>query len=814
MVITFNLFSVKHSMRARPSAATRALHSSSRPRRLIPALLGALACLGTGVQAAPIDVDIPPQNLAQALHQLGRQANLQVLYSQDLVDGQRSPAVQGRMEPAEALERLLKGRNIRYSIQHNTVTLTPMPLTATLPAISVVGALPDSDTYVATGTTAGTKTDTPLIEIPQSISVVTAAQIREQNPQTLGDAVRYTPGIVVQEGFNRTDDPFIIRGFDVRTNPGVMFRDGLKIPLPHYSAMSEPYALERIEVVKGPASVLYGQASPGGIVNVVSKRPTDSPLRELQLSGGSHSNRQLAGDFGGRIDDEGRLTYRLTGLARNADTMIDHVPDDRYYLAPALTWRISPDTSLTLLASYMKNKTINNAGYPLEGTVKYNPNGRIPRHRFTGEPDWSKWDQEVANVGYQFAHRFNDTWQFKQNLGYAQSRNRVNHAYWWTWVPGSDFSTAERGAYRRDDDAHGVSIDNQFEATWQSGRFRHNTLFGLDYTETSFTRKQYAGYNNLAPIDFFDPAYGSDVLLPAKPDTYTNEKRSQLGLYLQDQIKFDDKLVVVLSGRYDNADGSTLNKLSGVNTRTGDNAFTWRTGLLYLADNGLAPYISYSTSFQPQAGTTSPARGTTPFDPTKGKQWEAGVKYQPNGSNSFITASVFELTRTNVPTTDPANPVYSVQEGEVRSRGLELSATANLASGWNLIAAYTYTDAEITKSNSNTLGNTPEAVPRNMASLWSDYTVPSGALAGLNIGAGVRYMGSTYNNTNAAKVGDYTVFDAALRYDFGARSPSLKGWTADLTVRNLFDKDYVASCTYACFYGEGRTVLGRVTYKW
>ncbi|ETH38737.1 TonB-dependent receptor plug domain protein [Bordetella pertussis H918] len=228
---------------------------------------------------------------------------------------------------------------------------------------------------MATGTTAGTKTDTPLIEIPQSISVVTAAQIREQNPQTLGDAVRYTPGIVVQEGFNRTDDPFIIRGFDVRTNPGVMFRDGLKIPLPHYSAMSEPYALERIEVVKGPASVLYGQASPGGIVNVVSKRPTDSPLRELQLSGGSHSNRQLAGDFGGRIDDEGRLTYRLTGLARNADTMIDHVPDDRYYLAPALTWRISPDTSLTLLASYMKNKTINNAGYPLEGTVKYNPLG-------------------------------------------------------------------------------------------------------------------------------------------------------------------------------------------------------------------------------------------------------------------------------------------------------------------------------------------------------------------------------------------------------------------------------------------------------
>lgn len=801
-------------MQARSTAVSRAPLSPSRPRRLMLSLLGAFAWFSTSVYAAPVDIDIPPQSLAQALHELSRQAHLQVLYSQDLVEGLRSPSVQGRMEPAEALERLLEGRGIRYSIQNNTVTLSPQPLTATLPPVHVVGTLPDSETYVATVTTTGTKTDTPLIEVPQSISVVTAAQIREQNPQTLGDAVRYIPGIVVQEGFNRTDDPFIIRGFDVRTNPGVMFRDGLKVPLPHYSVMSEPFALDRIEVVKGPASVLYGQASPGGIVNVVSKRPTDTTLRELQLSGGSHNNKQLAGDFGGRIDDEGRLTYRLTGLVRNADTMIEHIPDDRLFLAPALTWRISPDTSLTLLASYMKNKTINNAGYPLEGSVLPNPNGRISRDRFTGEPDWSKWDQEVGNVGYQFAHRFNDTWQFRQNLNYAQSRNRVNHAYWSTWVPGSNFSTAERGAYRRDDDAHGVSVDNQFEAKWETGRFKQNVLFGLDYTETSFTRKQFAGYNNLTPINFFNPVYGSSVVLPAEPNTYTNETRSQVGLYLQDQIKFDDKLVMVLGGRYDSADGKTLNKLTDRDTRSNDNAFTYRAGLLYLADNGLAPYISYSTSFQPQTGTTSPTRGTTPFDPTEGKQWEAGVKYQPHGSNSFITASVFELTRTNVPTTDLDNPIYSVQEGEVRSRGVELSATANPMPGWNVIAAYTYTDAEVTKSNSNTLGRTPEAVPRNMASLWSDYTVQSGALAGVNVGAGVRYIGSTFNGANTVKVSDYTLFDLALRYDLGVRHPSLKGWTADLTVRNLFDKDYVATCTYACFFGESRTVLGRVTYKW
>ncbi len=777
-------------------------------------LLGALTLLSVSVQAAPVNIDIPPQSLAQALHELGRQADLQVLYSHDLVEGLRSPAVQGRMEPAEALERLLGGRGIRYSIQNGTITLTPMPQTTMLSPVNVVGSLPDSETYVATVTSAGTKTDTPLIEVPQSISVITAAQIREQNPQTLGDAVRYTPGIVVQEGFNRTDDPFIIRGFDVRTNPGVMFRDGLKVPLPHYSVMSEPYALDRIEVVKGPASVLYGQASPGGIVNVVSKRPTDTPLRELQLSGGSHDNKQLAGDFGGRIDEEGRLTYRLTGLVRGADTMIDDIPDDRYYLAPALTWRIGADTSLTLLASYMKNKTINNAGYPLEGTVKPNPNGRISRHRFTGEPDWSKWDQEVGTLGYQFAHRFNETWQFKQNLNYAQSRNRVNHVYWNTWVPGSNFSTAERGAYRRDDDAHGVSVDNQFDAKWELGRFKHNVLFGLDYTETYFTRKQYAGYNNLAPIDFFHPVYGSSVVLPSQPNTYTNEK-TQPGRPVPagpDQVRRQ-------------AGAGARRTLRRRRRQDAEQAqrqrHPQRRQCLHLARGPALPCRQRPRSLH-QLLDLVPAADrhhlpATRDDPVRAHQGQA------MGSGPEVPAQRLQLLRHGIRIRADPN-----QRPDGRSRQSDLQRAGRRSAfarrrtigdgeprlGLEPDRRLHLHRREVTKSNTNTLGNTPEAVPRNMVSLWSDYTVQSGPLAGLNFGGGVRYMGSTFNSANTAKVADYTLFDAAVRYDFGAHTPSLKGWTADLTVRNLFDKNYVASCTYACFYGEGRTVLGRVTYKW
>jgi iron complex outermembrane receptor protein len=766
--------------------------------------------------------NIPAGPLAASLRNLASTANVPLSFTADQTDGKTGKAVRGQFTPQGAFAVLLANSGLQAvrldSGAYVLRTATSINGEAVLPAVTATAdhaALTESASgYVAKRSATGTKTNTPLIEIPQSISVITEAQIREQNPQTLGDAVRYTSGVVVQEGFNRTDDPFIIRGFDVRTNPGVMYRDGLKLPLPHYSAMAEPYALESIEIVKGPASVLYGQAAPGGVVNIVSKRPTDKALREIQVSGGSHNNKQVAFDLGGPIDNDGKLTYRLTGLVRDSGTMIDYIPDDRYFIAPSLTWRISADTSLTVLSSFMRNKTINSAGYPLEGTVKYNPNGRIASRLFTGEPEWSKWDQDAGTLGYQFAHRINETWQFKQNLVYAQSSNRVNHAYLGGWQAGSNFSVAERGAYRRDDDAHGTSVDNQIHGSWSSGRFKHNVLFGLDYTRTSLTREQYAAFNNLTPLNLFNPQYGSAVVLPADPNTYTVETRNQTGFYAQDQIKIDDKLVLLLSGRYDDAKGKTVNKLTNKATESADTAFTWRAGMLYQADNGVSPYISYATSFQPQTGTTSPARGTTPFDPTKGKQWELGVKYQPVGFNSFMTASLFELTRTNVPTTDLANPIYNVQTGEVRSRGLELSATASLASGWNLIGAYTYTDAEITKSNNATKGNTPEAVPRNMLSLWSDYTVQGGGLAGLNVGGGARYIGSSFNTGNTAKVDSYTIFDAVLRYDLGAHNPAFKGISLDLTARNLFDKEYVASCTYACFYGERRSILGRITYKW
>lgn len=797
-------------------------------RALAAALLSTTAVAG-GVAAstsvhAQTAYSVPPGPLNRALAAFGSQSGTQISYEASIVRDKSSRGVTGAVTRKQAIAQLLQGTGLGYSFTDATSVVVSRGVagdgnlaadgSTRLDPIMIEGqqqsAFGHVDGYVATRGSSGTKTDTPLIETPQTVNVVTSDQIKAQGGKTLGDSVQYTPGIVVQEGFNRTDDPFMIRGYDVRTNPGVMYRDGLKVPLPHYSVVAEPYGLERVEILKGPASVLYGQAAAGGVVNTISKRPTKDGFREINTTFGSREHSQVSADMGGALDEEGIWSYRLTGLARDSDTMIDYIPDDRLYLAPSLTFSPSADTELTVLGSFMRNETINNAGYPFSGTVAANPNGRISSDLFTGEPGWSKWDQDVGTVGYQFSHRFADTWKFQQNVIAGKSSTDIHHAYTWSWVPGSNQSLLERGAYTRHDDAWGVTIDNNLSTEFSTAGLDHKLLFGFDYTTASLERKQAAGYNNLSPLNPFNPSYGSPVVIPAALNTHTDEDRTQLGLYMQDQIKLDN-WVLLLGGRYDIARQETTNRLTGTVTEIDDNAFTGRAGLVYLFDNGLAPYLSYSTSFQPQSGTD---RFGNSFDPTTGEQLEAGVKYQPVGWNSFVTFSLFEITRQNLLTADLSNPAFNIQQGEVRSRGVEISAVAELNNSWSLVASYTYTDAEVTKSNGVDLGRVPAGVPEHMASLWLDYTVDSGSLEGLKLGGGIRYMGETYDTTNAYRVPDFTLVDAAISYDFGVRNEDLKGLSLSVSAKNLFDKDYVSSCTYACFYGDRRSVYGTLSYKW
>lgn len=516
---------------------------------------------------------------------------------------------------------------------------------------------------------------------------------------------------------------------------------------------------------------------------------------------GSFDRKQLAGDFAGALTEDGGLSYRMTGLVRRSDTMTDYVPDDREFVQGSVRWEPNDDTSLTLLANYQNNETGFVYGLPAEGTVLDNINGDIDRDRFIGEPDFDKYDVQNHTLGYLLRHDINDQMTFRQNFLHFDGKTDWN--YVGAGAVDASQQLVSRGATARADENRSWSIDNQLEIKWDLGASQHTSLVGLDYTEQSFERVQYGG--SVADLNLFNPVYGSVVTLNNTPAGHGKQDSKQLGLYAQEHIKIADKWVVMLGGRYDKIESDSKNKLTNITTEDyNDDAFTGRVGLVYLFDNGLAPYISYSESFESPPGGQD-ANGSA-FQPTEGEQYEIGLRYQPEGQALSITASVYKLTQKNVTTTDLDNTAFSIQEGEVESKGFELEARANLTNNLNLIASYGYIDNAVTESNSGTEGNRFGAVPRHMASLWADYkfreTVP-----GLGLGAGARYYGRSYNLANTYEAPGFTVVDAVVNYSL---TPE---WSLALNINNVFDKEY-ATCSYACFYGVERSAVVTATYNW
>ncbi|MFC0409905.1 TonB-dependent siderophore receptor [Roseomonas elaeocarpi] len=673
--------------------------------------------------------------------------------------------------------------------------------------------------YVAPVTTTGSKTDTPIIEAPQSLGVVTRDQIDDQQAQSVSQALRYTAGVLPEVRPSNRYDSVFVRGFGGTGSSAayVNFLDGLRQQrgISYNVPGVDPWLLERIEVLRGPASVLYGQTGAGGLVNLVSKRPTEEPIHEVRLEAGNYGRVQSLFDFGGKLTEDGEFTYRLTGVARRADTQYDDTTESRIAIAPAVTWRPDNDTTLTILGNFQRDPEGGFYNFvPATGTVIANPRGKLRSSFFGGDPNFDDYERNQASIGYQFERRLDQVWTVRQNFRYsyidsdfkALSIRTVN----------ASTGAATRLATQSFDVANTFALDNQAQASFDTGPLRHTVLFGLDWARDSAKRKL-GSANSTAAFNIFQPLYYqyiTPLTIGAAQTTYQNQ--DQLGLYAQDQVAFG-KFRFNIGVRHDWATSETVTRSTSAHTSQDDGKTTWRTGLLYLFDNGLAPYASYSTSFLPNAGTSSPARGNTPFDPTTGEQYEAGVKYQPPGFNSYVQAAAYHIRQDNVLTTDPNNALYSVETGRIRSRGVELEARASLADGLDLIAAYSYIDAEVTRSNGTDLGKRVPQVPHNLASGWLNYRFNEGPLRGLELGGGVRYVGSTYGNTtNTFKVDDVTLFDAAIRYDVGAAIPQAKGLELTLNANNIADKSYVASCSseVACYYGNRLLLLGGVRLKW
>lgn len=671
--------------------------------------------------------------------------------------------------------------------------------------------------YTASQSVTATKTDTPILETPQSISVVTKDQATAQGAQTLTQALHYVPGVTSDiYSANTFFDSIKVRGFDAP-----QYLDGLRLPKDPGTQFAipriEPYGLERFEVLKGPSSGLYGQTEPGGLVNMVSKRPVFTPFVEMIGQLGSFDRLQGAFDVGGPLGGkDSKFAYRVTGLARDSGTQYDYQQDNKLFIAPSMTFQPSPDTSFTFISHYQK---IDNKGFqqyiPGVGSLYANPNGQIPSSRYLGEPSVDGYRLEQYGIGYAFEHRINDIFQFRQNLRFLSTGMDLAAARPESLT--ADLRSVNRSMNYVMADTRNFAVDNQLQADFNTGPFRHKVLAGIDYTNI----KSQSDYRStaIAAIDMFAPTYGAFVPQASSlaPIILRDDTQRQTGVYLQDQIKFD-RFTVTATGRHDEAATESESRGSfpppGL-TKSDNSANTGRVGLNYLFDFGLAPYVSYSTSFNPVLGTD---RLGNPFKPTTGKGQEIGVKYKPPGSNLLFTAAAFDITQRNVPTADPASVFFSVQTGEVQVKGFEFEVRGNVTKNLEIVGGYSHLDPRVTQSNDGNVGNFMVNVARQQASLWGVYTWFSGPLAGLGVGAGVRYVGESYADiANTFRIAPYTLYDAALYYDFAYLRPDWKGWKAQLNALNLFNHYYVASCVINniyCGMGAAQSVLLTLKYNW
>ncbi|MGR3889494.1 TonB-dependent siderophore receptor [Pseudomonas sp. 1152_12] len=808
---------------------SRTLETLLRPSLLAVAIalsapLASTALIAAEQASSVRAYNLPAAPLASTLNQIASQAGLALTLNPSLVLGKTSAPVKGQFDAQGALREALRGTGLQLE-QSSAGTYSLVAIADGVVALAETSIIAQANTesawgpvtgYLAARTAAGTKTDTALVEAPRSISVATRQQMQDRNVQNLDDAVKYMPGIVSSSyGSDTRYDWMRVRGFEP-----TQFLDGLPLPRGVYAnPKAETWNLDRLALLRGPASSVYGQTPPGGLLDMVSRRPSEESSHAIQLQYGSDNYRQINFASTGKIDDEGRFLYGVSGVVRDADTQVDHIDNKRYNIAPSLTWNIDTDTKLTLLSQFTRDDTGATSQFlPIVGTKIDSALGKVSHHKNLGDPDYEFYDRTYYALGYAFEHRFNDTWQFKQNLRYTKSELSFQQLTVgaFGYYPVDAAGNIGRTSTNVDENIGQFAVDNNFQADFSTADVTHTLLLGLDHqrTDTSYL----SIYGDAGRVNIFNPVNTTPVVRPARADAYYdyNQKTLQTGLYVQDQMALD-KWRLTLGGREDWVHQGTtyFNKNDATNTDRSKN-FSGNAALSYVFDSGFVPYLSYAESFQPASNASvDPLKS---YKPTEGKQWELGIKYQPPGSNTLLSAAVYDLTQKNVLVSSTGAGGQSVtdQTGEVKVKGLELEAVSDVTENLKVIAAYTLAKSEVQKGSFK--GNRLQLMPNQQASLWTDYTWHNGVLDGFGIGFGARYTGNTYGdqaNTWLGKANAYTVFDGAVHYDLGRLDSSLKGAALKLNATNLFNKDYISTCDASyCYFGDQRSVVASATYQW
>lgn len=630
--------------------------------------------------------------------------------------------------------------------------------------------------YSVPNATTATRTDTPIRDIPQSIQVVPRQVLEDQQIIRIGDALQNVSGVNNVGSYSGYDEEIRIRGFEVDTFQGGYFRDGIRL---FTFGFPETANLERIEVLKGPASILFGQAQPGGIVNLVTKKPLKEPYYSLQGTIGNYDTYRGAFDVSGPLNNSGTLLYRLNAFYENAGSFRDFVNGERLFIAPVITWAIGPNTSLTIDAEFTDDSRTMDDGIPAIGDRPAD----IPLSRFLSEP-FSEFKKQEYSVGYVFNHRFND------NLS-IQNAFRAQWLYPERYYPlfdslDEDTGELSRSAYWAGGEYANYSTQTDLLGKFATGSIQHQLLFGFEYSKTTENPNFQLGIS-YPSINIFDPVYVRERY-PIEPNFFRDDTTKTLGFYLQDQIDLTPNFKLLLGGRFDSFDQTRTTRDLGEPRQEfeqSDSKFSPRVGVVYQPIETVSLYASYTSSFRPNFGANRDA-SDDPFEPEEGRQYEIGVKTDFLDGRLNATLAAFDIKKQNVTTADPNNPDFSIQTGEQTSRGVELDVAGEIIPGWNIIASAAYVNAYISEDNTYEVGNRLDNAPEFSSSLWTTYEIQSGNLQGLGFGLGLYYVGDRQGDLdNSYVLTDYFRTDAAIYY-------RRNNWRAALNIRNLFDIDYFA----------------------
>jgi len=672
----------------------------------------------------------------------------------------------------------------------------------------------------STVASSATKSSTPLVETAQSVTVITRDEMDARGVLNLNQAVRYAAGVTADTrgGEGTRYDLFDLRGFTVPT-----FLDGLKFqdsPTGFAVAQTDTFRLDRVELLKGPASALYGQSSPGGLTAMSSKLPTDQRFYGgVTTTGGMFDLYRVDADVGGFATNDGMIRYRVYGTINGQHTQLSRTGSRRFSISPSFTFGGDGPTTLTLLGNYQYDPENGSyGGVPLIGSLKRASYGYLPRNFYDGDVSAEKFNRRQGAITYILNHRFNDDWSFSTRGRYDDIRTIYRSVYnngYYDSDDGTSGQMLSRSAYGTQEHTYNLAFDSQFKGNVRTGPLRHALMFGFDYMQQKANDTE--SYGDAPDLDVLHPDYHM-AISDLTPYLRYVTKSHQAGAYGQDEIRWK-RLILTGSIRNDWYRSRQVEYFEQSNTRQSASQITWRASGLYHFDFGLSPYISYSTSFQPQSGTVSNDGGATlrQAHPSIGKQLEGGLKYQIPGTSVLFTAAGFHIEQSNV-LVSVANTGYSLQSGLVHSDGFEFEAHVQPFHNLMVTAAVSFQ-----KIKDDSTGKPLIQSGKGNASLFAFYTMPSGPLKGFGFGGGMRYSNKTYGGEatyGSVWLPQYALFDASVAYDLKNMSHSLRGWKMSASVRNLFDKNYIANCfAYGadgqyCYYGERRNAQANIGYSW